>query len=65
MRAIRIIGFLLFLSVAVLAAPPEVIVVRGPMVIAFFPPISQADVHRDGNEAPADFQWYLSGLGAI
>ena len=42
------------------------LVVTGPVLIALFPDVSQAEVDADGdlNEALADFQWYLPGAFA-
>jgi len=47
------------------AAPNEkVVVVSGPTVVAFFPPVTQAELSKDAdtNEALADFQYYAGRL---
>ena len=44
------------------AEKPPVIVVRGPTVVAFFEPITQAELQRnpDTNDALSDFQFYAT-----
>jgi hypothetical protein len=46
------------------AEKPPVVVVRGPTVVAFFEPVSQAKLEKDPdtNEALADFQWYATSV---
>jgi hypothetical protein len=42
------------------AEPPKVILVSGPTVIAFFPPVTEKDLSQepDTNESLSDFQFY-------
>jgi hypothetical protein len=65
----RLFGWIVFLSVSVPlclalgAAPKEkLIVVNGPTVVAFFPPVTDAELSRDPdtNESVADFQLYAA-----
>jgi len=65
MRRLSIIGsMLLACSVVLLAAPKQPkIVVHGPTIIAFFSPVTQAELdHNTGgaNEALSDFQFYAA-----
>lgn len=65
-RLVRLVQFiagwslLSTLAVAGESAKQPVIDIRGPTVIAFFPPVTQAELEKDPdtNEALADFQVY-------
>jgi hypothetical protein len=65
----RLFGWIVTLSVSVLlclasgAAPKEkLVVVNGPTVVAFFPPVTGAELAKDPdtNESLADFQLYAT-----
>jgi len=65
----RFVGWIVALSVSVLlclalgAAPKEkLVVVSGPTVVAFFPPVTDAELSKDPdtNESLADFQLYAT-----
>jgi hypothetical protein len=47
-------------SLGVAAVAPSTFVVRRPMIVAFFPPVTEAELKTDpdSNEALADFQLY-------
>jgi hypothetical protein len=68
--------FLLVLVLACLSAaagnsqsvgkPPPIFVVHGPIVVAFFPPVTRADLDSDpdANEALSDFQFFAGSVKA-
>lgn len=66
----RVLSTIAFVALCVLAVAPRaaekqpVIVVRGPTVVAFFEPVTQAKLVKDPdtNEALADFQLYASSV---
>jgi hypothetical protein len=67
----RLFGCIVILSVSVLlclasgAAPKEKpVVVNGPTVVAFFPPVTDAELAKDPdtNESLADFQLYATSV---
>src|SRR5580692_1570746 len=69
----RLFGWIVTLSVSVLfcqtlgAAPKEkLIVVNRPTVVAFFPPVTDAELTKDPdtNESLADFQLYATSVRA-
>lgn len=53
---------ILGMSLAAAVGEQPAIVVRGPTVVAFFPPVSEKEIQADSdaNEALADFQLYAS-----
>ena|SRR5277367_3934344 len=69
----RLFGWIVTLSVSVLlcpasgAAPKEkLVVINGPTVVAFFPPVTDAELAKDPdtNESLADFQLYATSVRA-
>jgi hypothetical protein len=58
-----IVGAILTTS-PIIAANQPVVTIHGPTIVAFFPPVTQADLTNDPdtNEALADFQLYASQL---
>jgi len=54
---------LLGMFVATAADPQPTIIVRGPTIVAFFDPVTEAELKADpgANEALSDFQFYAGG----
>ncbi len=65
MRRIILSLLVIYLLPVSLNAGPKIpiVVVKGPSVIAFFSPVTEADLNKDdeANEALSDFQYYLQG----
>jgi len=61
-HAMGFIAAVALLSPWLAAGTPETIVVRGPTIIAFFAPVTAAELDKDPdtNEALADFQVYAA-----
>jgi len=65
----RLIGFVVFsffcLTSAFAQGAPRTLAVEGPTVIAFFPPVTDAELEKDPdtNEALGDFQLYAMQAG--
>ena len=58
--AVALLSVVEFRTTAAAAKAPTVFVVRGPTVVAFFPPVSDSELDSDAdlNETLSDFQYY-------
>jgi hypothetical protein len=64
MMRLLLLAIVLFGVFAAVAADPQpTIIVRGPTIVAFFGPVTEAELkaNPDINEALADFQFYVGG----
>ncbi len=66
MSAIAYFAFCAFSVAQVMAEKQPVVVVRGPTIVAFFEPVTQAELEKDPdlNETFADFQLYATSVRA-
>lgn len=58
------VALVLMAPVSLTAGEQPTFMVRGPTVVAFFPPVTEVDI-KGGNEALADFQFYNPQISQV